>query len=779
MSASCDRLRPHVASSFFRSTLAALCVVAGCAEEQLGSYELYRQLAQATRIEVVVPERVELAPLSALAARLESSSSFTVEFERADDLDPSAARLWIADQRVAALGPLFQLSGVRFDAGTGAVWFDGRRYLGPREALQLTVADPLRPGWPVTVVLASDASIAARFVSDLRPTWKPGYRCWRDGRIEREGLIGDNATLRPSSASDALAVAESWASVTTELADLDVVAHGPVDAQALAEYLECLSLARQRVVACLGETRERGLLHVWPNHESFSAVTGSRDFGCLGPAARETHAVVARGVLHDAGRAYALALARSIAGPARDAWVEEALADAATGTWRGVVPLREWGERLARRSAFVDWLALLDPAFVGPEHIVGAQRAIVFDELLRVERASLVQRAWHEGAQTLVGPAADAAHLVCERAERSSASAPTRRERALARKFRAGMHVLPAVDEDGRSPFVYGSQACFEALAQLRALGFDTVAFRPSYTRAPRTTWWPRAERVQRFDSATTQDQLIASVRYARELGLEVMLAPQLLEAPAANLADVTMSATEARAASYFDDLQALLVDTALVAELCDVEIVCLGSELNLATNTFARDIESGWTPPQYMLAFGARLREALLAVRAVYDGALTYAASGGDQLDIDLWSELDFVGLDLYRVLTADPQAPSRPDLKLASGQLAGSLKQCLDYAAQFSRPCLITEVGFGPTDDAALDPRLAPGSYDVLEQRELYEALRSALRSVRRQFRGPAGVFVWCWSIDAQLGQGVDRSFTPQNRPAAELLPTLFAER
>jgi hypothetical protein len=69
--------------------------------------------------------------------------------------------------------------------------------------------------------------------------------------------------------------------------------------------------------------------------------------------------------------------------------------------------------------------------------------------------------------------------------------------------------------------------------------------------------------------------------------------------------------------------------------------------------------------------------------------------------------------------------------------------------------------------------------GSYDVQETARLYAGFAAALAEVRALPDGPSGVFLWCWTADPEHGNGVDRSFTLQNRPALDVLDSIFAAR
>jgi hypothetical protein len=257
---------------------------------------------------------------------------------------------------------------------------------------------------------------------------------------------------------------------------------------------------------------------------------------------------------------------------------------------------------------------------------------------------------------------------------------------------------------------------------------------------------------------------------------LKTLFAPQLLTSRSGTWAGWNMVQSEESMSSLFAQLERCAMHYALVAELCNADVLCLGTELGAATRTQFDD-SNGYVTPDYMRHNGARWQRVIAASRTAFRGALTYAGANlGEIKQIDFWPELDFVGLDVFRSLAVEPHAPVRPDDAQATALMRGTLQQGAEFARSLGKPLLITELGFPPTSEAWRAPDRAAGSIDLEEQRRLYECTAEALRRAQKSGAALAGICVWSWSTDPEAGGTPDRSFTSQHRPAANALAHLF---
>ena len=756
----------------------ALLALVACGEvDELGSYRLARAVESARRVEVIVPPGVDARRLERLAGAFTRTGRYEFELERGTDLDDGAARIVFADASTPGIGSVAQLHGVVFEPGTGAVWFQGRRYHGPREGVLLVVEDPRRAGWPICAYFASDAQVAVGLASELLPTWKPGFRTWRNGRIESEGLWSDHGGLLPSSAAPALAQLATWPEVVKPGPGCELVAHGALDAGAEKLWVERLAKVRQLFNGHFGEPRERVRVHLWPDGESYAVATAASSLSASCAGELDVHGVVAPNVLDDRGSGFARALAFASLGEPREGWMADAVGAACADTWCGVVRLKDWREHLRARGlarGFEDALAAADP--LASPHLVLALRAALVSELLDMQRSDLVRAMWTDGSGSVDLPWAALR-------ERWSANplprelVRERRERALGAKFAHGMHLATPRDADGRGWRPLSGRGGHAALEELAQRGVDALALDPHACARPRTTWWPVGSRSVPFDSPQHDHEFISIARRARAMGMAVMLTPSLVDAPTGGLAAASMTLGESHWERFFEHLEALAIHSALLAELCDADLLCLGNGLGPATDGLQDDLAEGWMPPDYLLRNTARWRELVARVRRAWTGALTYAAGDlGEAQRLEFWSELDFVSVDLYCSLRTAADTGEVPDDETCAERYRVYLRELRGFAAARGRPWIVAEFGLPPTSLATRDPAAGLGFYDVQEAARLQRAFAAALGTVRREPRGPAGVYLWCWTSDPEHGNGVDRSFTLQNRPAAEALDEMY---
>jgi hypothetical protein len=745
---------------------AALLGLGACGDSgELGAYPLYRNLLGARRVEVVVPPELDLRRLAALARELERRGRWEVELERGTDLDPRAARIWIADGRTQALGELLQRLQVRFEPDTGAFWFEGRRYAGPREAVQLTVADPRRDGWPVTAVLASDAATAASFVATLEPGWKPSFRCFRDGRIEREGVWTEHGGVEPSSASSRAEALGELAVATVVAARAEVVVHGAIDARALEGYLARLAAVEQRT-AELFEGPELAAapparVHVWPDLESVALATGRWEQGALGPPDGEAHVALAPGLPDDGGFAYARLRALALAGPPADDWLADGAVAACVATWHGR-PIAAWTEHVLRGGFVRDAFELEHPPVRASPHAFVPLRGLAVRELRQRRGAGGFLRLWREGGAAGSLPAD---WLALQARSLPPAQAAPGRE--LASAFVRGIHLVPPRSDDGRSIRGLASRDADAVVRNLAAAGFDALALSPAAAVHEQPATWP-APRSEPFEAAASDAQLLATAARAKERGLALLLAPQLLDSRGAGLTGWTSVRSRADWEEAFRELEACLVHYGLVAELAGAQLLVLASGIEPS----ARSVyDAGdWWIPDYQRENDRRWEELIPRVRAAFGGALTYGAGGFlEAQQIEFWDALDLLGVSLYR------SPPSGDDAQLVQ-TYHGALRQMAELADAVGKPLLVTEAGFPPTSEGWREPEIAEGTYDVDEQARMLSCFAKAVNAVRREGGPLRGVFLWCWGTDLEHGNGVDRSFAISNRPAGERAGELF---
>ncbi|MEK7659187.1 MAG: hypothetical protein AAB338_00820 [Patescibacteria group bacterium] len=288
-------------------------------------------------------------------------------------------------------------------------------------------------------------------------------------------------------------------------------------------------------------------------------------------------------------------------------------------------------------------------------------------------------------------------------------------------------------------------------LAEIRQTGANYLTITPGWV-----TDSISSSNVDRKTNTPSDDLLIYTIDKAHELGMKVMLKPHL------DLKDYSRwraNIDPLNKTLFFINYKAMLLLYAKISQAHKVEQFAIGSELfKLSSN---RANEHYW-------------RDVISEIRRRYSGKLTYSAvfgGGYEELNfIPFWDSLDYVGLSAYLPL-ANNTNPSIESLKASWAAI--EKKYVIPALLKFNKPIIITEIGYKSIDGAAIKPE---GNYsnriDLQEQADLYWAFFEFWR--QRDYFG--GVHFWDWWPDPNRGGIFDKDFTPQDKPAEEIIRHFF---
>lgn len=279
------------------------------------------------------------------------------------------------------------------------------------------------------------------------------------------------------------------------------------------------------------------------------------------------------------------------------------------------------------------------------------------------------------------------------------------------------------------------------SLERLMAIGAEHVAVVAFLEQAD-----PYADSPRRGDQVT-DEQLVAALRTARDLGFKTLLKPQLLVGDFWWAGEVDPPSS----AEWFRVYREHLVHYALIAEQEGVESLVIGTEMD----SLAGDVQE-W--------------ERLIAdVRQVFGGKLTYAAHDVSGIPaFGAWGSLDAVGVTLY------PSYGENADREAVRSRIQGVLDDLGGATAGLPLPVWVLEIGHPsavgglarPWDWRRLeDPAVTPAPEEqamVLD--EWIRALRGRVSI--------SSVSVWAWYSDPEAGGLEDNGYTVQNKPAESIL-------
>lgn len=171
-----------------------------------------------------------------------------------------------------------------------------------------------------------------------------------------------------------------------------------------------------------------------------------------------------------------------------------------------------------------------------------------------------------------------------------------------------------------------------------------------------------------------TREGYTQSIRWAHEKGLKVMLKPQIWirnQGWAGNF--MIDNPKEARA--WMQNYGRYILQCAEVAQDEEVELFCFSTE-------FRKMVE------KYPNLWNALIDD----IKKVYKGPLTYAANWDSYRDLDIWSRLDYIGIDAYFPLeTSDP-----PTLEKLMRAWLPWKQEILSFSKKMGKNVIFTEYGY-----------------------------------------------------------------------------------
>jgi len=295
-----------------------------------------------------------------------------------------------------------------------------------------------------------------------------------------------------------------------------------------------------------------------------------------------------------------------------------------------------------------------------------------------------------------------------------------------------------------RAGEIWGSEAMRTSLRTLKTLGVEWVAIHP-YA-------WVRRDGELRFTPAAETKYLDRAVQIATEADVRLFWKPHLgywgsFEWRGA----IEFGDDEAAWQRFFDGYRQFIVDQAAFAGRAGVPIFAVGVETDKTVHR-----EQEW-------------REIIRAVRAVYDGEITYAANWDRVEEIPFWDAVDWIGVHAYFPLSTEPT----PSLETIHGAWDRHLEQLANLSKRHGdKPVLLAEIGYNRSPAAAQEP----WDYEV-DDTPSTRALRRRLMEVAliRAEADPVvgGMFWWKW----MPGTGRRRNFSMADEEARRTIEKAWA--
>jgi hypothetical protein len=799
---------PALAALLALGSLAA-CQRGAVVDDDSGGAALMRNLETCAGIEVhVAPGPLELAARRAVAlasARhpqdyalvpLEHPSSIAAtagdahptphdDTHRTEPGDVHRARIVVGTPAEPVVRALVERTGlaVADDLGDPAFRWQDLIFDGRHDGLIATFEDPARPGLPLTLYVANDASAIGSYLGELDAGWKPWIRVFSagvpclSGPLERSGRV--IATRLDRLFDRRRSVLAQFQPLPANELGLYGRASPELAPQAIAAYLRTASRARARVAAwaSAGAPAPATALFLHAKTETFAALAARDELATWNPLEDSVHALCAPDMPNDGGAALARASACAWLGVPSEPWLADGAAVDAAGTW--------WSRSLDRWVAWLHLAGIAPPLerILEPDarerlspHIVVPMRAAFFRFLLDTRGDAFVRALWsgasHLALDAEIARAFEAYCSALDARDRAVFDALRARRASVDAPFLKGVG-LEAPDSDPRRGF--GSQLCARSLRDAQDLGANAVSLTAFFVDERDPPRFPGGFAERNFGSEGGDLGLFDALASAEHRGLATLLTPHLITAPGGVWTGAWVRSTKASWEEFFASYERFAVHCALLCELAGADYLSLGAHIPDVARGTAEGRRAQASEVEAKKAGWARV---IRSARAAFSGRLTYSATSVQEADrIAFWPELDAIGYECFGRLRAAERegvAGAREEL---SQRIDADLQALAKIAARAGKPLILTQVGFDSGARLPGVPRAGPGSADAESQADAYRALSAVLFApdAREHVRG---VFVWRWSTDPDDRGIGSRDFVFRHGPAEFVVQRMFGE-
>jgi len=212
---------------------------------------------------------------------------------------------------------------------------------------------------------------------------------------------------------------------------------------------------------------------------------------------------------------------------------------------------------------------------------------------------------------------------------------------------------------------------------------------------------------------------------------------------------------------SWFDSYRKFILHYARLAEKNDIEALCIGTELHAT----AVQRENDW-------------RKLIAEIRKIYSGKLTYAANWYLEFaEIKFWDALDFIGVQAYFPLTKI----DNPPIDTLKAGWKPHFEAIEKVSKAFNKPVVFTEIGYRASANASIEPWIwprrspePPTEDDLQTQVNCYEAFFQTFWKKDWVL----GAYFWKWFPKARQGRVYGKGFSPQNKPAEQVMSKWYAK-
>ena len=244
-------------------------------------------------------------------------------------------------------------------------------------------------------------------------------------------------------------------------------------------------------------------------------------------------------------------------------------------------------------------------------------------------------------------------------------------------------------------------------------------------------------------------------IQELRKKDIKIMVKPQIWVWRGEFTGFIEMK-TEENWMALQDSYSNFILEYAALAQEMNADIFCIGTELEKFID---------YRPDYWM--------QLIKKIKSVYKGKLTYAANWNEFNRTPFWNMLDYIGIDAYFPV---------------SNSKTPTLEECLKnwekhkieikiIHEKYSKPILFTEYGYRSVDYSGKEPWNSDTSMNQVNLVAQTNTTQALFETFWKEDWFSGG-FVWKWFHNYhEIGGESDTQFTPQNKPAEDIIKTYYA--
>lgn len=198
-----------------------------------------------------------------------------------------------------------------------------------------------------------------------------------------------------------------------------------------------------------------------------------------------------------------------------------------------------------------------------------------------------------------------------------------------------------------------------------------------------------------------------------------------------------------------------------------------LGQQLGIQQIVIGTEM-SDMTLPSVNSTNTANWLAMIAQMRQEFSGSLTYSAQHdgymADDQSLGFWPALNYIGISAYYSLSGSNNSVAGIQSKWSQWYA-----DIHNLSVKYNKPVLFTEIGYVSTNNSLIDPGAAKaygGAVNDTIQANAYQALFQYWNN----YSFMHGVALWAWNSNPYYGGPSSTGYTPQNKPAEQVMKKFF---